>query len=110
FQELLNVFLGRVKIFIQHEPGKENPNSVSTPTAVISVRGTVYDVTVEDEDGTTLVTVDEGLVTVRNITAPGSPVTLSPGENIRVFRGQPLVARQVDRGNLLRIAAEKARE
>src|SRR5215813_4742367 len=34
--DLLNVWLGKVKIHIQHLPGIPNPNSVTTPTALIS--------------------------------------------------------------------------
>src|SRR5436190_21510950 len=65
WQHLLNVFMGRVKVFIQHLPGVANPNNVTSPTAVISVRGTVFDVVVDDVDGTTLVAVDDGVVDVR---------------------------------------------
>jgi hypothetical protein len=62
WKDLLDIVLGRVKVYIQHPPGKVNHNEVSSPTAVISVRGTIFDVNVEDVDGTTLVTVEEGLV------------------------------------------------
>jgi len=111
WKDLLNVWLGRVKVFIQHEPGKPNHNEVSSPTAVISVRGTVFDVVVEDDDGTTLVTVDEGTVTVRNTTAMGSILVLNGGDVIRVFRGQPLEPRGlIDKGNLLRNAMRVARD
>jgi hypothetical protein len=98
WQHLLNVFMGRVKVFIQHLPGVANPNNVTSPTAVISVRGTVFDVIVEDDDGTTLVSVDEGIVDVRNLTAVGEPVTLRQGDTRRVFRGQPLVAQKMNLG------------
>jgi hypothetical protein len=109
WRELLNVFLGRVKVWIQHAPGQPNPNDVSTPTAVISVRGTVFDVTVEDDDGTTLVTVDEGVVNVRNLTAPGDPVTLSQGELVRVYRNQPLRAK-ADTGGAVHKMLNAARD
>jgi hypothetical protein len=33
---------------IQHLPGIPNPNNVTTPTALISVRGTIFDVDVQD--------------------------------------------------------------
>jgi len=112
WKDLLNVWPGRVKVFIQHEPGRPNHNEVSSPTAVISVRGTVFDVTVEDDDGTTLVTVDEGIVTVRNTTAAGSVAILSGGDFIRVFRGQALQPKgQINKDDLifkLRKAAEEA--
>src|SRR5262245_29873898 len=37
--DLLNVWIGKVKIYIQHAPGVPNHNNVTTPTALISVRG-----------------------------------------------------------------------
>jgi hypothetical protein len=110
WQHLLNVLLGRVKVFIQHLPGVPNPNNVTSPTAVISVRGTVFDVVVEDEDGTTFITVDEGVVDVRNLTAPGNPATLRQGDSIRVIKNQPLAARQIDKGNAMRIALKGVRD
>jgi len=110
WKDLLNVWIGRVKVMIQHEPGKPNPNEVSSPTAVISVRGTVFDVVVEDDDGTTLVIVDEGIVDVRNMTAPGGRVVLSRGDFVRVFRNQQLALAQIDKGNVLRIFLEKSKE
>src|SRR6266567_1954950 len=58
--DLLNVWLGKVKVYIQHLPNIPNPNNVTTPTALISVRGTVFDVDVEDLEGTTFVSLDEG--------------------------------------------------
>jgi ferric-dicitrate binding protein FerR (iron transport regulator) len=100
--DLLNVIIGRVKVFVQHLNGVPNYNKVSSPTAIISVRGTVFDVLVEDEDGTTLVSVDEGLVTVKNQTAPGDLVYLQPGDSIRVYKNQSLQARQIDRTPIIR--------
>jgi ferric-dicitrate binding protein FerR (iron transport regulator) len=84
---------------------------VRTPTAVISVRGTTFDVAVEDEDDTTLVSVDEGQVIVRHLLKPGPERVLNPGESIRIFRNQPLAARLVDKGSAIRgvlRAAEQA--
>jgi hypothetical protein len=97
---LLNVIIGHVKVFIDHSKGP-NSNSVTTPTAVISVRGTIFDIVVEDDDGTTLVTVDEGLVQVRNTTAPGAEPLLQPGQSVRVFRGQRLIGQQIDKGGIV---------
>jgi hypothetical protein len=94
WSHLLNVLMGRVKVFIDHSKGP-NSNSVTTPTAVISVRGTVFDVVVEDSDGTTLVSCDEGLVQVQNLTAPGNEPLLHPGQWVRIFRGQGLMGKQV---------------
>jgi len=110
WQNLLNVIIGRVKVFIQHAPGVPNPNRVTSPTAVVSVRGTVFDVVVESDDGTTYVTVDEGLVDVRNWTAAGPSVLLHANESIRVYPGQPLIAKQVDRGDIIRRVLYAARD
>jgi hypothetical protein len=108
--DLLNVWIGRVKVYIQHLNGVPNYNKVSSPTAIISVRGTVFEVAVEDDDGTTFVKVDEGLVDVRNHTAAGDPVSLRPGDSIRVFKNQPLAVRKIDRGvgNVIVRAAQQA--
>lgn len=107
--QLLNVVLGRVKVFITHKPGG-NPNEVSSPTAVISVRGTVFDVAVQDDEGTTIVSVDEGLVMVRNWTAPGDSVPVHPGESLTVIKGQPLVAKQVDKSGAIQAGFRAARD
>jgi ferric-dicitrate binding protein FerR (iron transport regulator) len=107
--QLLDVLIGRIKVHIQKLGNQPNPNSVRTPTAVISVRGTVFDVVVEDDRETTLVSVDEGQVEVANITAPGKSRLLNPGESIRVFKNVPL-AKLVDKGSVaqgaLRAAAQ----
>jgi len=109
WKDLLDIVLGRVKTFIQHEPGKVNHNEVSSPTAVISVRGTVFDVVVEDDDGTTLVTVDEGIVQVHHRIAASNDVYLHQGDMIRVFKNQPLQAKAlIDKGNLLHQAMKAA--
>lgn len=110
WDNLLNVVIGRIKVFIQHAPGIPNPNKVTSPTAVISVRGTIFDVVVEDLDGTTFVAVDDGVVDVRNTTAAGPAVTLRQHDSVRVYPGQPLVGRQVDRGELWRRIAYIARD
>ena len=110
WKDLLEVFLGRVKIQIQKMGGQPNYNKVRTPTAVISVRGTIFDVTVEDEEGTTQVVVDEGQVEVRHALLPSGIKTLNAGEWIRVYKGQPLQAKSVDRGNVLRGAMRAAAE
>jgi hypothetical protein len=107
--EMLRVLLGRVKVYVDHSNGP-NHKQVTTQTAIISVRGTVFDVVVEDEDGTTLISVDEGLVEVRHQIFGGSAVELHPGESLRVFRDQRLAARTIDKAGfargLLRAAAQ----
>jgi hypothetical protein len=102
WKDLLDVFIGQVKVHIQKFNGKPNPNRVRTQTAIISVRGTIFDVTVEDEDATTLVAVEEGQVAVRHLFLPPMQEKLvNPGEYLRVYRNQPLATKQVDRGELI---------
>ena len=105
FTDLLDVLIGRVKVYIEHRNGP-NPNRVTTQTAVISVRGTIFDVVVEDADDTTLVSVDEGIVEVRHRILPGE-TELHQGESVRVYKNQPL-ARQLDKGNLVHQALRAA--
>jgi hypothetical protein len=108
--DLLDLFIGRVKVFIEHSKGP-NPKDVKTPTAVISVRGTVFDVEVQDAEGTTFVTLDDGLVDVRNLTAPGPSVLLKPGDSILVEPNKPLIPQQINQHAAFRLvlrAAEQA--
>jgi len=110
WEQLLNVWLGRVKVFIQHAPGVPNPNNVTSPTAIISVRGTVFDVVVENDDGDTLVSVDEGAVQVRHRLIPGNEPLLKPGDSITVFRNQPLLGLQINKGGGVQKALAMARK
>jgi hypothetical protein len=89
FDDLLQLLLGKIRVQIEHRNGP-NHKKVSTPTAVISVRGTVFDVAVEDDDGTTLVSVEEGQVEVQHRLQPGPSKLLNPNESIRIFPNQPL--------------------
>lgn len=92
-KDLLDVWLGRVKVHIQKLGGQPNNNRVITPTAVISVRGTLFDVSVEDED-MTLVAVEEGMVEVQHKLLPANHTKLvNPGESLRIYRDQPLAQR-----------------
>jgi hypothetical protein len=109
WSDILDVIVGHVKVHIQKLlDNQPNHNKVHTPTAVISVRGTIFDVLVEEDD-VTFVSVDEGQVSVENLTAPGPERLLNPGESIRVFRGQAL-ARRADKGSIaakaLRVAVQ----
>lgn len=109
WKDLLEVFLGRVKVQIQKIGGQPNYNKVRTPTAVISVRGTIFDVVVEDEDATTLVSVEEGAVGVRHLLLPQKEDRIiNAGESIRVFKNQPLAANTVDRSGIARGALRAA--
>lgn len=104
--DLLEVWIGRIKVHIQKlGGGQPNHNRVRTPTAVISVRGTVFDVHVEDENGTTYVSVEEGQVAVQHRLQGPKVIPLNPGEAIRVFRNQPLAANKVDKGSVAQAVA-----
>src|SRR6266852_3211564 len=103
WRDLIDVLVGRVRIHIEHFGATPNPNRVLTPTAVISVRGTTFDVSVSDDDETTLIEVEEGSVEVRHALLPGdSPKTLSTGESLRVYRNEPIADRLVDKGTIAR--------
>ena len=110
WRDLLDVLLGRVKVHIQKMGGQPNYNRVRTPTAVISVRGTIFDVAVEDEDDTTLVTVEEGQVGVQHLLRPGPERILNEGESIRVFRNQPLAQATLDKNSILREMLRRAEQ
>ena len=99
--ELLDLLVGRVKIHIQKWGGQPNPNRIVTPTAVISVRGTTFDVSVDDDDETTLVAVEEGSVDVQHRLKPGKEKTVNAGETIRVYKDEPLSKSLIDKGELI---------
>jgi FecR protein len=99
-EDLLDLFVGRVKIHIQRLGGQPNPNRVLTPTAVISVRGTIFDVSVDDDDETTVVSVEEGSVEVRHALKPGSPKIVNEGESLHVYRDSPLAKSTIDKNEL----------
>src|ERR1035437_7169339 len=107
--DLLNVWMGKVKVYIQHFPGVPNPNNVTTPTALISVRGTIFDVEVQD-DGATFVTLDEGLVDVRHLQVASRIVSLHPGESVQVLPNIPLAALPRDKGYIARKALQIAED
>jgi hypothetical protein len=104
WKDLLDVLVGRVRVHIEHLMGNQpNPNRVVTPTAVISVRGTTFDVAVDDDEETTVVEVEEGLVEVQHALLPrGNPKMLSTGESIRVYKREPLAQSMIDKGDLFR--------
>ena len=106
WKDLIDVLLGRVRIHIEHLGNQPNPNRVLTPSAVISVRGTTFDVTVEDDSESTVVEVEDGLVEVQHALLPrGNPKLLSPGDPpLRVYKSQPLEANAIDKGTLMKQA------
>jgi hypothetical protein len=80
---LFNVIRGKTRIHIEKLGGQPNPYRVNTPTAVIAVRGTIFDVLVEKEE--TQVYLHEGAVSVFNLRLPDQPILLSAGQMTRVM-------------------------
>jgi len=99
-RDLLDLFVGRVKIHIQRLGGEPNPNRVMTPTAVISVRGTIFDVSIDDDNETTIVSVEEGSVEVRHALKPGAAKIVNEGETLHVYRDEPLAKSVIDKNEL----------
>jgi hypothetical protein len=109
WRDLLDVLVGRVKVHIQHWGNQPNPNRVITPTAVISVRGTTFDISVDEDDETTLVEVEEGVVDVQHALLPrGNAKTLTTGESLHVYRNEPIAANRFDKGDLTKRAMRMA--
>jgi len=108
-KDLLDLFLGRIKVHIQKLGGGPNQQRVFTPTAVISVRGTIFDVSV-DEDETTVVAVDEGLVGVSHRLLPSNDeVDVPAGQSLIIYRNAPLAKAGVDKSKAVAFADEVAR-
>lgn len=108
-RDLLDVFLGKVKVHIQKLGGNPNPNRIFTPTAVISVRGTTFDVEV-DASETTVVIVDEGLVGVTHRLLPSfDELQIGAGESIVIYRDAPLAQARVDKVRAANVAGDMAR-
>jgi hypothetical protein len=110
WKDLLEVFLGKIRVQIEHAGGLPNNNKVRTPSAVISVRGTIFDVEVEDEDGTTLVLDEEGQVEVRHLLRAGNAVVLNPTQYIRIYKNEPIARQLIDKGGILQRAAKALSE
>jgi hypothetical protein len=108
-RDLLDVFLGRVKVYIQHLGGRPNRHRIFTPTAVISVRGTIFEVSV-DETETTLIAVDEGAVGVSHRLLPNNEeIAVEAGQSLIVYRDAPLAKAGIDKGRAVRMMEGLAR-
>jgi hypothetical protein len=111
WKDLLDMIVGRVRVHIEHLGNQPNPNRIMTPTAVISVRGTTFDVTVEPADETTQVDVVEGTVQVQHFLLPTDRVaTLHTGESIRVYKDVPIASNQYDKSTIIRFVINMAKE
>lgn len=84
---LFNVVRGKTRIHIEKLGGQPNPYRVNTPTAVIAVRGTIFDVLVDGNE--TQVFLHEGQVAVTNLALPDQPVILSAGQATKILMQRP---------------------
>lgn len=108
-RDLVDVFLGRIKVHIEKLGGRPNPTRVFSPTAVISVRGTTFDVQVDSTETTTIM-VDEGLVTVNHRLLPSNrEVAVGPGEYLVVYPEVALAQARVNGVAVARVAQNAAR-
>ena len=108
WKEMLEVWLGKVRVQIEHFGNIPNNNKVRTPSAVISVRGTIFDVTVEEPSDSTLVEDEEGSVSVRHLLRPGQERILMAGDSVRIYRNEPLGNATIDKGAVLQRAVRAA--
>jgi hypothetical protein len=85
---LLEIERGSLRaIFGKLPEGDERERLVTTPSAVLAVRGTEYGVEVE-KDGDTSITVFEGTVEVWDVGAIGQRMFVKAGQMTRVKRGK----------------------
>ena len=80
---LFQMIKGKTRIQIEKLGGQPNPYRVNTPTAVIAVRGTIFDVLVEEDK--TQVFLHEGEVAVINQALPDKTVFLTAGQMTQVL-------------------------
>lgn len=101
WEDLLELWLGKVKVQIEHPGGVPNHNKVRTPTAVISVRGTIFDVEYDPDASATTVLDEEGTVEVARALRLDDKKILNAGEGIKVYKNDS-IGRQFDKGDALK--------
>jgi FecR-like protein len=84
--DALQIILGKVRAYIRKRTGGAPPFQMGTPSAVIAVRGTRFDVEI-NANGVSEIDVFEGLVEVGSTALPGVSVLVSPGMSTRVGVG-----------------------
>jgi hypothetical protein len=87
FRSTVNILMGRVRFYVERLGGRPNPYRVETPTALIAVRGTVFDVAVDGSQYTE-VFCREGQVVVESIGLPNREVIVNRGFHTLVVPGQ----------------------
>jgi len=86
---LIDIQRGSLRaVFGKLPAGDDRERLVTTPSAVLAVRGTEYGVEVEKDGDTTLV-VFEGTVEVRDQTGTGDVVRVQAGQSTRIRKGRP---------------------
>src|SRR6267378_4082792 len=98
------LLLGRIRALINKRTGGAEPFELATPSAVIAVRGTQFEVEVNPRNVTQVDVVD-GLVEVYGRNAPGGSVLLEPGFSTRV--GMDSVPEQPEPTNEMRPEVER---
>lgn len=101
WEDLLELWLGKIKVQIEHPGGLPNHNKIRTPTAVISVRGTTFDVEYKPDDDSTTVLDEEGSVEVASAFNLDNKKLLNPNEMIVVYKNTSL-ARKVNTGGIFK--------
>src|SRR5262245_10542076 len=107
FHSIMNLMLGQIRFYIQRLGGRPNPYTVRTPTALIAVRGTTFDVAVDDAQFAEVRCI-EGRVTVESIGLSDREVILEPGYKTLVRPGEfPLTPvrteAELNRNRLVRV-------
>ena len=98
WKEFLHVLLGNVRVQIEKLSGRPNPKAVTTPTAIIAVRGTIFAIAVA-QNGDTRVGLEKGLIAVTSQLHPEQEVLVNPGQEVWVRQGQePTQPRRMQRG------------
>ncbi len=93
WRDLIDLYIGKVRFHIQKLTRDDTPIRVTSPTAVISVRGTVFEVEV-DAVNDTLVYVESGAVGVRHRLFAGEEVLVETGQTMQVIGSAPLTPPQ----------------
>lgn len=89
WREFLHLLLGSVRVQIEKLSGRPNPKVMTTPTAIIAVRGTIFAVAAA-QNGDTQVGVEKGLVAVASQIHPEQEVLVGSGQEVWLRNGKEL--------------------
>ena len=78
-----------MRVQIEKLSGRPNPKVVTTPTAIIAVRGTIFAVAAA-QNGDTQVGVEKGLVAVASQLHPEQEVLVESGQEVWLRNGKDL--------------------